>query len=367
MKNNLGKVFLIILIFFNINLAASTYKWSAEVNKSEVMTNEAIYLKYVCMFSDKSELYTIDFNPVGDYENYTIELLAEQEKIVDGKRVNSFEYIAYAKHAGKLTFDFDIVMKKTTQESIDATIGGRDNDRDKESFTNKYLKQKSLVVDVKDSGCILVGEFTLKVKKTNLYLKSYEPYHLEIIIEGIGNFEALKPINFKIEDVKIFSQKVIKNLKLTKEGFKGSWSQKLAFVSDESFVIPHFSIPYYDLKEKKIKSLTNKEIKVEVQRAYIKEKLLDKKEEDFIFDFDFIYYGLTFIAGFILAKISLKKKNKKEIKENSFEAKIQNSKSLQELMILLALENSKKYTRLILDIENKKITNLNKCKKIALN
>ena len=42
MKNNLGRVFLIILIFLNLNLAASTYKWSVQADKTEAMTNEAI-------------------------------------------------------------------------------------------------------------------------------------------------------------------------------------------------------------------------------------------------------------------------------------------------------------------------------------
>ncbi len=364
MRNNLGRVVLLLFIF--LHLEASTYQWNAQIDKSVVMTNEAIYLKYVCEFSDKSELYTIDFNPVGDYENYSVELLREEEKILNSKRINSYEYIAYAKREGQIVFDFDIIMKKTTQESIDATIGGRDNDRDKESYTNKYLKQKSLAVSVQHSDTVLVGNFSIEVKKEIKSLKSYEPYHLEIVIDGIGNFKNLKPITFNIQDVKIFSQKPIKNIKLTKNGYQGRWSQKFAFVAEKNFLIPNLNIKYFDLEEKIVKELVVSKMQVNVKEAYIKEELLDKKEESFVFSYDFIYYILTFISGFIFAKISLKKSKKKEIKNGSFEEKVKNSKSLEKLAITLALEDSKRYEELIYNIENNKITSLGECKKIII-
>ncbi|WP_324171066.1 hypothetical protein [Sulfurimonas sp.] len=364
MKKNLGKVVLILLIF--LQLDASTYKWSAQINKSEAIVNEAIYLKYVCEFSDKSELYTIDFNPVGDYKNYSVELLAEQEKILEGKRINSYEYIVYAKREGQIVFDFDIVMKKTTQESIDATIGGRDNDRDKESFTNRYLKQKSLVVNVENSSSIIVGNFSIEVKKAKKSINSYEPYHYEIIIDGVGNFKGLKPINLNIKGVKVFSQKIIKDIKLTRDGYKGRWSQKLAFVADKNFIIPSLKIKYYDIEQKKINELVVGSTRVNIQNVYVKEELLDKKEEIFALNFDFVYYILTFIAGFILAKISSKKTKNKDIKSSIFEEKVKNTKSLERLLITLALEDSKTYKELINDIQNNKITSLSECKKIII-
>ena len=86
MRNNLGRVFLIILIFLNLNLAASTYKWSVQADKTEAMINEAIYLKYICEYSDTAGLYIIEFNPVVDNDEYRVEILSETEKIEDGKK-----------------------------------------------------------------------------------------------------------------------------------------------------------------------------------------------------------------------------------------------------------------------------------------
>ena len=48
---------------------------------------------------------------------------------------------------------------------------------------------------------------------------------MQISIRGQGNFELIKPIEFKIDGVKIFSQKPIQHVELSKSGYKGEWSQ----------------------------------------------------------------------------------------------------------------------------------------------
>ncbi|WP_415397967.1 hypothetical protein [Sulfurimonas sp. CS5] len=365
MRNNLGRVIL-ILIFLNLNLIASTYKWSATANKSTAMTNEAIYLKYVCEYSDATGLYVIEFNPVVDNDEYSVEILSETEKIQDGKKINTFEFVAFVKHAGVHKFVFETTMKKTNKDSIQNTVLGRDNS-DYEEFSQKVIKQEVISVDVKESSNELVGEFILKVKKDEQKLKAYEPYHLEIKIEGVGDFRAIKPITFNIDGVKIFSQKTIENITLTKDGYKGSWSQKFAFVGEKDFKIPKVSIEYFDLKEQKIKEMTIDAVNVEVEKAYKKEELLDAEEKGFEFNYTFLYYILTFIAGYLFAKLNFKREKNKDAKEASFKEKIQNSKSLKKLMIVLALKDSKKYEGLILKIEKKEITSLAVIKKKLLN
>ena len=215
MRKNLGNISIIFLLLFSMNLFASTYEWSATANKKSAFVNEAILLKYICKFNDRSELYTIDFNPVVENENYVIKPLSEQEQIVNGKRVNTFEYIAYVKRSGKMTFNFDMVMRKTNEDSIENTVLGRDNEQ-YEEFTSTYLKQKSLYLDIKRSESDLVGNFELEVKESESRVKAYAPYSLEFIIKGVGSFEKLKPLEFNIDGVKVFSQKVILNSSLKK-------------------------------------------------------------------------------------------------------------------------------------------------------
>ena len=90
MSKSLGSI-LCMTLFLCADLFASTYTWRASANKTQAYMNEAIYLEYVCTFSDKSELYTIDFNPQG--EDYSLFLLQESEKIINEKRVNRYECV----------------------------------------------------------------------------------------------------------------------------------------------------------------------------------------------------------------------------------------------------------------------------------
>lgn len=363
MKRNLGRFFIIFLFLLSTNVFASTYVWSASSNKKSAYINEAIFLKYMCTFSDRSELYSIDFNPVGEYENYTIKLLTEQESIVDGKRVNLFEYIAYAKRSGKIVFDFDMTMKKTNRASIENTVLGRDNEQ-YEEFTSTYLRQKSLLVDVKRSETDLVGKFDLEVKKSSENVKAYEPYSLEFIIQGIGDFEKLKPIAFEIDGVKVFSQKVILKSSLKEDGEHGVWSQKFAFVSDKSFVIPSLEFEYFDLEKSSKELLRFEGVAVEVTPAYEKAELLDEEEKSFELKLEYLYYLLTFLLGFVLAKIEFRKSKKDKTKDELFCQKVQSVKSLEELNMLLAIQSSKKYEKIVLEIEKGELTSLKDAKKL---
>ena len=354
-----AKIFLIIFISLSTSIFASTYKWTATISKDTAYVNEAIYLKYVCEFSDIAQLYAIDFNPLGSYEKYDLLLLSEDERIIDGKKINTFEFIVYAKKAGKLDLDFGTVMKKTTKGSIESTVLGRDN-MQKEQFVKTPMKQKILSVEIKDINTKLVGNFDITLKKDKLEKKAYEPFHMELIIKGHGDFQRLKALKFEIENVKIFSQKPIVKTQLTKNGYKGIWSQKFAFVSGNDFVVPSFKIKYTNPKTKIEEDYISDDIKIKILQAYKKDELLDKDEKKFNFSFDFVYYILTFIAGFLLGKVKLKSNttNMKLV----FREKIENAKSIDEILIVLILEDSNKYNILIKEIESKTIVSLEQIK-----
>ena len=59
---------------------------------------------------------------------------------------------------------------------------------------------------------------------------------------------------------------------------KTKLTQKIAFVAEDNFTIPVFSIKYFDTKTKEIKTISTKEIQVKVKNAKKKEALVIKKE-----------------------------------------------------------------------------------------
>ena len=210
----------------------------------------------------------------------------------------------------------------------------------------------------------MVGSFDLQIRENKPSVKAYEPYSLEFIIQGIGNFEKLKPIAFKIDGVKVFSQKDILKSSLKKDGEHGVWSQKFAFVSDKSFVIPSLEFEYFDLEKSSKEVLRFEGIDVEVTPAYTKAELLDEDEKTFEFKAEYLYYLLTFLLGFVLAKIEFKKKKKYKTKDEELCQKVHSVKSLEELSMLLAIQGSNKYDKTLLEIEKGELTSLKDAKKL---
>ncbi len=364
MNKNLGRFFLLFLALWQVEIFASTYVWHVEADKKTAFVNEAIYLKYSCEFSDRAELYSIDFNPVADNEEYSLKLLSQTTKVEDGKKIVLYEFVAFAKRVGEVKFDFDMAMKKSNHDSIENKIIGRDNIQ-VEQFSTTLLHQESIAVAIKETLTDLFGSLDMQIKKDEPKVKAYEPFHMEITLKGIGNFEALKPYEFSIVGVKVFSEIPTENVTLTKDGSSGEWSQKFAFVGDKDFEIPSFSFKYFDKNEQKIREIHFEAIKVEVSKAFSKEELIeaDENEKSFL-KLEYLYYLLTFIAGFLASKIKIKK-SVIHTKDEIFLNKIQNAKSLEELCMLLALKDSKKYSDIILKIEKKEITSLKKAKEIS--
>ena len=116
--------------------------------------------------------------------------------------------------------------------------------------------------------------------------------------------------------------------------------------------------------KKKVDVLKIEGSSVRVKKVYEKEALLDAHEEKNTFSFAFIYYLLTFIAGFLVAKIKFKKRELNVVKESDLSEKIQNVKSLEELIMILAIEDSKKYENIIIKVETKEVTSIKEVKKL---
>ena len=353
---------LLLLGALCLNAYANQYKWSASVNKKEAFVNEAIYLKYVCEFSDRAELYTIAFNPEIENEFYSIKLFSQKTRVVESKKINTYEYIAFVKKPILADFSFEALMEKTNKDSIQNTVLGRDN-ADYEEFSTTVVKQEVLRVEVKKVPTEISGNFSIDTRHDKQNIKAYQPFHLDIKVSGTGSFDALKAIEFTIDGVKIFTQKPIENIILHKDGYKGSWNQKFAFVAHEDFRIPSVKISYFDIQTQEIKTLNIAAVDVTVEKAYQKSELLDKQDESNSLDFmlEYIYFLLTFIAGFLLAKIKFKRKSRDTI-NTQLRDKIHNTKSLHELSILLILNNERKFHDILTKIDSKELQSLAQAK-----
>lgn len=367
MKKNLGNSVLFILLFLSLNLQASEYKWGVWANKEEAYVNQAIHLRYTCSFEDTAELYVIEFNPTVDNENYKIEILRETEKIVDRKRINEYEFILFVKKAGAFTLALDTLMKKTNKDSIENGMLGRDN-ANYEEFSLFPYKQKTVLLNILETPSSMVGEFSLSVKKDATEIEAYKPYHLEFLVSGVGDFQVFKDVDIKIEGVEVFSEAANEKIELAENGYKGIWQKKFAFVSNKSFDIPSWQVKYFDLQEKRVKVLKFEGLSITVKPpGFQKEKLLDPPEKSFEFDKTYLYYLLTFIAGFLVAKIKFSKKKPKDVEEELFCKRVQDANSLEKLSFILVAKDAVKYEKILSQIDSKELTSLSHAKNLICN
>ena len=114
--------------------------------------------------------------------------------------------------------------------------------------------------------------------------------------------------------------------------------------------------------------MSAKALHVEIKKGYKKENLLDREDKKTIkINYEFIYYILFFLFGYLLSKIKFKKHIKKMTKDEELLYKISKSKNMDEVIIRLLLNDEDKHKTLIEKIENKELKTSKEVKREILN
>ncbi|MEA3330802.1 MAG: BatD family protein [Campylobacterota bacterium] len=158
-------------------------------------------------------------------------------------------------------------------------IASRSNKRDSWGAWIPNIKWRTyfsneLSIDVKalPVGVDLIGDFSIGATVDKNEINANEALNVRVQVSGVGNLEDIKSFKPYIEGVSVFDEKIaVAGSKLT---------QKMAFVADEDFTVPPFSLKYYDLKTKEVKTISTKEIKVLVKGAKVKPELTIKRPQD---------------------------------------------------------------------------------------
>lgn len=367
MKKILGSILLLSITLF----ADKLYEWKVELSKNEPYLHEAVSMKMECRFSKEGKHNDIEFSPPTDVP-FDFKLLGEDRKYDGEHQIFTYKYLIFAKKAGEYELRLKPQMLFITQSAIDHAIIGRDNVNDLE-VEKETAVIKPLKIRVKPTKSDLTGDINLHAKVDLSEVSAYEPVHMEISIEGLGNFYALKNIVFNIEDVKVFSDKAEEKFVIGENGYKGRWTQRFAFVSNKSFTIPSAEIRYFDLKTKKDKVLKTQSFDIKIKPKGIKrEDLIDKvnlpsNKIDLSEYLGYLYYLLSFIAGFIVAKlVKFPKRTKKEKKGE----KIKQAKTSKELLEVLIMCDKNLFSKQIQELERvvykKETVDISKMKKEAL-
>ena len=348
MKKVLGS-----LIFLSLSLfGRSEYEWQINLENKALYLHQSTVLSMECKFSKEGKNDDVEFVPPTDVP-FSFELLSEKRHFDGELQTLTYKYLIFAKEAGS----FDIVLKPTmlftSQSAIDNVIVGRDNVNDLE-VEREAAKIKPISVEVSKTTSLLTGQLSLKTDLDLQEVSAYEPVHLEIALEGEGNLQDLSAFNFEIEGVEVFADKVEKKLELTANGYKGVWIQRFAFVGKKDFVIPSIAFHYFDLKEKKEMSLKTQAFNIKIKLDGIQREILidevnlPSDKIDLSKYVHYLYYLLTFVTGFIVAK--LVKLPTRTIKKEKGE-KIKKAKNEKELLEVLMVCEKNLFNEEIQDLE----------------
>ncbi len=309
------------------------HRWDAKIGANEAVVGEAVELYYTCRFDDTAYGTSITLELPKEDDDFRYVVLNEDEHIIDGRRVNGYRFVLFAKHAGDLSIAPTALFRKTSREQVENAVIGRDN-MEYYQFAKSRENVPKVSLHVKPSYPDLTGELALHVTHSKAKIAPFEPFHLSLELSGYGNLDTMKAIAIDAGDAQVFREAPKRDIRLSNKGYEGRIIQKFAFVGEHNFTIPRMDIAYFDVAKRRVEHLIMERQVVEVRSPYRKEELLDKVgEPDKNTDGTFVYYMFTLLSGVILgwyARLLWQQKRHTR--------KVQSAKNVKTLLRDLALQ-----------------------------
>jgi hypothetical protein len=346
MKRSLGR--LMVLMMVSVSVWATTYQWRILEAPKELYVNQSGVVRYECSFSNSAAEYVIDFKPQGS-ERYGASMLTQRDRIVEGKRVQTFDVLITPKESGIIRVDLTSLIRHTTFASIENATIGRDNVK-KYDFTDETVSLPSVTILSKANSAALSGEITMEVKVDKRSVIAHEPVHVSLYIRGSGNLDQFVPYELNISGVNTFAEPPQKNISPSSAGFEGEIRQEFALVSEKNFVIPSIGIEIFDTATQSRKVLQSQAVSIEVVQGFERSNLLDPPQ---IADWSgwarYGLYGALIALGMVLSEAArwLWKRRPRRRAKRFYEG----VKTPKELITLLALSGEKRYEPIIAELE----------------
>lgn len=236
-------------------------------NKKEVFVGEPFILTLLLKQKDGAEAVDSKYIPPS-LKGFWVKDESKPTKIKeDGYTITQLMYKLAPQREGVLDISSAQMRIASRSSTRDVWGGFIPNIKWKSYFSNEL----NVSVKALPSGVNLVGDFSIKTEISSMEVDANEAVNITIKVDGDGNLEDIKTFKPYIDGVSVFDEKiVVENLNLT---------QKIAFIGDEDFIIPAFSLKFFDLKSKEIKTISTKEIKIKVKNAKPKQELNIKRDD----------------------------------------------------------------------------------------
>lgn len=351
MKRSLGKLVLLWFVFTPL-VWGETYQWRVLKAPELLRVGQSGVVRYECAFDGSAGNYTIEFKPK-DTQAYRVQILTQNDRIAQGKRIQTFDVLVTPLHEGVIDLKFEALIRHTTFASIENATIGRDNVK-KYDFNNEKALLPSVEIAVKENSAALTGRITLEVKSDRTTVRAHEPFHVSLYVRGSGNLDQFVPYELNISGVTVYAEPPQKLIVPSPEGYEGEIRQEFALIAEKSYVIAPMSLKVFDTAENRLKELKSTPIHVEVDAGYEPSTLLDPPDlSDTSTLKRYALYAALVLAGAGIGEAVRRLwRLRPRRRSNMFWDQAQSPK---ELAIVLALSGDKRYEVLIRELEERTI------------
>ncbi|MDD4855152.1 MAG: hypothetical protein PHQ22_03395 [Sulfuricurvum sp.] len=350
MKPNLGRILFLWIIA--VGQLWGAYQWSVLEAPKILAVGQSGIVRYECRFDSSAAEYSIKLK-LNDTPLYKTSILTEQDKVVGGKRIETFDVLITPKTSGTIKINTEAVVRFTGLGAVENTVLGRDN-LSKDDIVEEKANLPSITLVANKNMMTLTGKLTLEVRSDTRMVRAHEPLHLSVIVRGAGSLDKMTPYKLNISGVKVFAELPQQSLTPSPQGFEGEVSQEFALVADKSYTIEPLSLSYFDTAKNQIVTLKSKPIYVEVGEGYALSSLLDVPEINDYGTLKRYALYLFFIglgAGFNEAARWLWKYRPVRKKRTFWES----ASTLSELVRILSLSGEKRFDEVIRALEEGKM------------
>ena len=333
--------------------AQNGYQWQVKQSKTSAAVGEAVMLEFTCRFDSAGYEYVIAFAPPNETDAYRMVIDSERQHIVEGKRVNTYQFVLFPKQSGDLSIALDALMKHTSKASIVNTTIGRDNVEDLD-YKVKKVDLPPVKVDVHANSTRYAGTMRLSVNVDKKEVNAFTPVQVGIMLQGEGNLDRILPFVLDIDGAKIFTDGLERTLQITTNGFSGVLRQQFAIVSDANFTVPPVELEYYDTKTASVVRLRSEAVPVIVQRR--PETMVAQPgaaaQNNVPFSWHWVDLLLATVTGIVIGRFLLPVREEPSGPQ-TLQARLQRCHDPEQFAALLAIADAEKYRGIIDDIDQK--------------
>ena len=133
-------------------------------------------------------------------------------------------------------------------------------------LTWKRIYSNELKIKVKElpNDTQIIGDFSIDARVDNNKVEAGKAVNLTLTIKGSGNIEDIEKFEPKIPNTIVYADEPKISSHLEGEKNVGTFTQKIAIVSDHNFTIPSFSLNFFNKDENKTKTVKTNPIEIEV-------------------------------------------------------------------------------------------------------